>query len=408
MCPKFRVAICGAAADEIGTTGAGLAVFKRTWSIFQHLGLDEQMRARGIPCPTEGETVAGTIHVADQKTEGEIVFRLVVPFNFVGLARMDLVHMLQRLVPKNCTIYTSKRLISYSAPATGQITLNFADGSAAATDVLVGADGIRSVDPEMGRAAVNPRWSGTHSYRCMIPAEKLKNVFPEHPALRSGQCYSGKSKHIMAYPVSGGHLVNFIGYHSDPEKEGTSFDGKWSGESTKEEVVSYYHDWEPQVQALMQCLGPNLLRESVHVLSDLPRCADGRVALLGDAFHAMTTNVSAGAGQAMEDAYVLGHLLAHPLVTLDTVAHTLKVYEDARLEFANRIITTSRDIGLLYEFNGPIYDGSRGASQETLDQWGKAIYERWEFQWNGSPAEELQHAKEQLEAGLTSGSSTTI
>lgn len=136
-------------------------------------------------------------------------------------------------------------------------------------------------------------------------------------------------------------------------------------------------------------------------------------------FHAMTTNVAAGAGQAMEvsrtlfitdgatrniptikDAYILGHLLSHPLSTIDTVATSLKVYEDMRLDFANRIISNSRDIGLMYEFNGPIYDGRKGVSQEVLDEWGKAICERWEFQWTGSPAEELQQATAQLEAQL--------
>ena len=34
--------------------------------------------------------------------------------------------------------------------------------------------------------------------------------------------------------------------------------------------------------------------------------ADGRVALLGDAAHALTPNMGQGAGMAMEDAAVLG------------------------------------------------------------------------------------------------------
>lgn len=56
----------------------------------------------------------------------------------------------------------------------------------------------------------------------------------------------------MAYPVSQGHLINFIGFHSEPEKEGAPLDGKWSSGASREEVIGCYRDWEPQVQALME------------------------------------------------------------------------------------------------------------------------------------------------------------
>ena len=52
--------------------------------------------------------------------------------------------------------------------------------------------------------------------------------------------------------------------------------------------------------------------------SSLYVCA-GRVALLGDAAHAMPPHLGAGAGQAIEDAFAMGWLLAHPNVTRDNV-----------------------------------------------------------------------------------------
>lgn len=41
----------------------------------------------------------------------------------------------------------------------------------------------------------------------------------------------------------------------------------------------------------------------------------GRVALLGDAAHAMLPHLGAGAGQGLEDAVVLVKLLGHPQVS---------------------------------------------------------------------------------------------
>ena len=65
------------------------------------------------------------------------------------------------------------------------IELNFTDGSSAACDVLVGADGIRSIvrrwvfnDLAKTRGQdmltfINPFFSGTIVYRSLVPAESL-------------------------------------------------------------------------------------------------------------------------------------------------------------------------------------------------------------------------------------------
>lgn len=45
----------------------------------------------------------------------------------------------------------------------------------------------------------------------------------------------------------------------------------------------------------------------------------GPVAILGDAAHGMLPHLGAGAGQGIEDAYLLGKLLGHPQTTLENV-----------------------------------------------------------------------------------------
>jgi salicylate hydroxylase len=97
----------------------------------------------------------------------------------------------------------------------------------------------------------------------------------------------------------------------------------------------------------------------------------------------METHIGAGAGQALEDAYILGRTLAHPNCTKDTIVEALKIYEGIRLPFANTIAQKTRLVGLLYEFNVEgHYDGSypvHGADSDAIQTVKRAIHEQWEW-----------------------------
>ena len=85
----------------------------------------------------------------------------------------------------------------------GPIQLIFWDKSTATCDILIGADGIRSMvrmsmlHEQAGRAEqhgelaeaadlrnhVEPQWSGVVVYRALIPAEELRRISPGHRLL---------------------------------------------------------------------------------------------------------------------------------------------------------------------------------------------------------------------------------
>ena len=119
--------------------------------------------------------------------------------------RQHMVAILERNLPASCTVHSRKRLVSYmeseqqDVHSASPITLNFADGTAATTDVLVGADGIRStVRKTLFEAAsedknggdetdlkeyIEATFTGMTVYRCLVPAEALKKESPENISL---------------------------------------------------------------------------------------------------------------------------------------------------------------------------------------------------------------------------------
>jgi len=433
--PRFKLAICGGgisgltlavtlgqhsnipidvyeSASEIGTIGAGLIVWKRTWDIMCKLGLDAEMDKRSIVRPSEGESVGMILRRSDQPEEGSEIHRIISSYSPIPLHRAQLVDMLKSRLPVTCTVHTSKTLTSYAVKSDGSYILQFADGTTAETDVLIGADGVRSVvrrvlfedlakqgeprlAPEDIRAAIEPQWSGIMVYRSLIQASKLRSIDPNHPSLTlgAGYSYSGKGKHIIAYAIGHGTLVNFLAFDTDLAGEGKTIQGKWVSDAPKQEVLELYKNWEPCVQTMLQSLDDVTSRWAVHVCSSLPLCVSGNAALIGDAVHAMTTHASAGAGQAMEDAYILGRLLADEMTGKNIVADALKIYQDIRLAVGRNIVAVSRDVGMMYEFNGPDYDGVDREDRDAIKRWGETLYKKWSFQWTGSPEDDWQRAR---------------
>ncbi len=89
-------------------------------------------------------------------------------------------------------------------------------------------------------------------------------------------------------------------------------------------------DWHPCAAALIEATDPAEVHvvETAQLISPLPTMSVGRIALLGDAAHAMTPDLAQGAGQAFEDAATLGALL-HGISATDAPA-ALARYDDIR------------------------------------------------------------------------------
>lgn len=107
-------------------------------------------------------------------------------------------------LPPSCHTHLSKRLEKYAESDDGSLELLFTDGSTSRCDILVGADGLKSsvrrslllekagnarragnvVAADSFEASIDPSWSGTTTYRAVIPAGKLVEKDPTHRVLQ--------------------------------------------------------------------------------------------------------------------------------------------------------------------------------------------------------------------------------
>jgi 2-polyprenyl-6-methoxyphenol hydroxylase-like FAD-dependent oxidoreductase len=212
-------------------------------------------------------------------------------------------------------VMTGARATGYAQDADG-VTLHLRHGDGTTEDVhgalLVGADGIHSelraqMHPEQGPI----HWGGALMWRGTVRARPI----------RTGSSFVGlgTDRHRMViYPISkpdadGRALINWIAEVTQDS------DGGWPGErwfipAETEDFVHHFDDFRYEwldVPAMLSAsdvayVNPMIDRDPV------PTWVEGRVALMGDAAHAMYPTGSNGASQAIVDARVIGaKLLAH-------------------------------------------------------------------------------------------------
>lgn len=120
---------------------------------------------------------------------------------FWGALRSHLLLAMTAQLPEGAVVF-EKRLVSYRDEAESeQVVLNFADGSVANTQVLIGCDGVHSITRELSfSAASRPSFSHVVAYRTIVPMTAGIEALGKDKAL-SACMHCGPDVNMMSYPV---------------------------------------------------------------------------------------------------------------------------------------------------------------------------------------------------------------
>jgi 2-polyprenyl-6-methoxyphenol hydroxylase-like FAD-dependent oxidoreductase len=112
-------------------------------------------------------------------------------------------------------------------------------------------------------------------------------------------------------------------------------------DDARRHLLSLMADWHPLVPALIEATSSaDICVDAIACLAKpLPSFVIGRVALLGDAAHAMTPDLGQGASQAFEDAAAVTRHLADAQPA--DVVQRLGRYDAERRPRANRLLRAS-------------------------------------------------------------------
>ncbi|AFU00613.1 FAD-dependent monooxygenase [Nocardia brasiliensis] len=302
-------------AAAITAVGAGLSLWPNALRALDALGLGARVRSRAIEGGSAGIRDSRGVWLS-RVDSAAIRARYGSP---IMLHRADLLDLLRAELPEKVL----RTGISVREARLDGTVVH--DAGTSTGDLVVGADGIRSVVRRAVCGDVAPRYSGYTAWRVVVtPTEPISGMAETwgrgerfgYGALADGRVYCFATADMPAGAPGGGLA----------------------------ELRRRFGDWHAPIPELLAAATESaVLQHDLYDLPALPTFAAGRIALLGDAAHAMTPNLGQGACQALEDAVILARVAA-----TDT---GLARYDRERRPRTQMIVTRSRRVGTVAQLS---------------------------------------------------------
>lgn len=315
------------------SVGAGVHLWTNALQAMRTIGLTEAVAAAGTTVTAhrylswQGRPL-GVLRV------GEVSGELGAPT--VGLSRGELHRTLLGALG-DCVLRFGAECVGFEQ-SPRQVVVRLADGGEERGDVLVGADGIKSVVRQQLHGWTEPHYSGITAWRAICDYDS-----PQIP-VGEMSIYWGPGARILHYHVSGQRLYWLSLVKSPPRLKDPQG-------GSKAAVTERYRGWPEHVQGMLAATEETaIMRTDIVDRDPLKRWGQDRVTLLGDAAHPMYPDMAQGAGQAIEDAICLAGALRR---AADPVAG-LREYEERRRDRANGFVKTSRIVNRMSLMEAPV------------------------------------------------------
>ncbi|MGE3934220.1 MAG: FAD-dependent monooxygenase [Rhodospirillaceae bacterium] len=317
-------------APVLSEVGAGIQLSANAMHVLIHLGLGPEIARVGVQ---PGAYVFKLFDTAEeiQRFALSADHERLHGAPYYQLHRADLHDMLAATARalKPDVVQLNRRAVGFEETGAG-VTLRFADGGSATGDMLIGADGLKSVVRRQIAGDVPATYTGDGAWRVTIPREKLPPDFLE----KVMHVWMGPGGHVVSYFLRGGALLNFVGIVETDDVSEESWTAKFPWENFKAD----FKGWNNDVQTIIDRADRDACyRWSLHNRPPIRDWSTPRVTILGDAAHPTLPYLAQGAVMAIEDGAVLTRALAQ----CATIPEALALYQRNRVDRTARIVEQS-------------------------------------------------------------------
>ncbi|CRG86012.1 hypothetical protein PISL3812_03015 [Talaromyces islandicus] len=261
---------------------------------------------------------------------------------------------------KAAQLWTNKQCRAVS-DINGKVLLHFADHTTSTADFVIGCDGIHSTIRSQ-YIVDKPQYRGRIAYRGLVPIDSLKGWWP--------------------FPTYS--TLNVVAFVTEDQTTLGGVKESWAATGDRQELASNFSDFSQTVRLVIGQMSAQPTKWPLNDREQIDQWtfAGGKLVLLGDAAHAMLPHQGAGAGQSIEDGYILGRAIQDYLRQgpgrLSLAAYT-HLYQQVRLPRVQRAQETARQAGQVYEMQademvGKSYDDCLPIVREQLKDRMKWIW----------------------------------
>ena len=317
-------------APVLGEVGAGIQMSANPMRVLRHLGLVERLAAAGNRPEAYQFRMFDSAEVLQEIPLGDgYIERHGVPY--LSVHRADLLDaLISAVVEQDANAVRLNAEVVDFAEDADSVTVTLANGDSARGDVLIGADGIKSLVRARLLGQTPVHYTGDQSWRILVPAERL----PADKRPQTVNICVGPGKHGVVYPIRADGLLNMVGcveYETWDEES-------WTNRCPWEELKADFAGWHDNIQVIIDnAHRDECYRWAMNNRPPVDNWSSARVTLLGDAAHPTLPYMAQGGGMAIEDGAVIARALAQE----DDVTEALDLYQRNRLERTARIVNES-------------------------------------------------------------------
>ncbi|KAI0384480.1 FAD/NAD(P)-binding domain-containing protein [Hypomontagnella monticulosa] len=314
-------------ASILREVGAGININSNTWNVLELLGVADTLTS-GHPTWTVLNMNGRSGEELDRREKPKDANkRPTIRTQRTKLQSALLAHV------KPGVMQLSKRLVRMVDKGKEGIELYFEDGTIAIADLVVGADGIRSVVRDTAWPDYEIKFTGTTIWRTLMSWGDVKDLDPRFGI--TGWWHT-PTTHVYFSPVGEGLWEIASRAWQDPATH--SADKKsWGVPVENAYVESHFTEYLPDIREALARVPPGGWREfAAFAGPELAQLTawDNKVALVGDSSHALSGAFGSGAGFAMEDGWILAQALEY---WKNDTSKALPMFDAVRLPYYSRM-----------------------------------------------------------------------
>jgi salicylate hydroxylase len=311
-------------ASRIGEVGAGIGLRPSSMDQFRQWGIFDAIAAVSSPSDYfEILTATGDVIMRDS-WPGMDDYEVVTKTHLIH--RADFIDALIGVLPESMVHLGHKaaRIEDHGDSA----TVTFENGASATADLVIGADGIRSVIRDQMFSQQRPVFAGEHAYRAVVPASATYGLAVDDNL----RMYIGRGTKVYFLPLRHRGDVSFdvTTLHADSTP---------NPQMTKDDLLAALDGFDDRIVGIARDIDmADVNIRAVYDIDPVDVWHSDSVALLGDAAHSMCHHQGQGANSAILDAGGL----ATALTEASSVKDALSLYQATRKPMTDELQRISR------------------------------------------------------------------